>query len=429
MYQPPSATNDWDVFSIQLSGETANPLGQPKFLKATPYDELQPTLELNPTTGKYMATLETWATNAYIWIGALQSNGDLIPTLEWYIGGGNRIDPRNISRPDIAYNTRDNDFMMVLQYDQLDNHDIVAMHSLSTGEPDFNNYNPVANYSANDADANEREPTIAFDSKLNQYMVAFERIKNQDAQWIAELTTQLVDVKSKPFGVNQTLQTAQVDASFSSIRFDNYEMFGLVCESHSRDLRQSDVDFIRVDKTGKQYDRITVQGKHRDDQPVLTFSINDNRWMIAWSAHPQAMSSEEQLERKRDMPSNPLLKKRSKLERELDPTPLYLIPASEFETKAPIDVSNIQEDGETVNKRIQWSGTTSELYVALLCPPATIPPVASSSGVISGNYMPLLWLFIAGTIGVIMLGVAGFVGWWYMKKRQAAALLLNKFSF
>jgi len=49
----------------------------------------------------------------------------------------------------------------------------------------------------------------------------------------------MVDVTSKPFGINQTLQTAQVDASFSSMRFDQYEMYGLVCESHSRDLRQS----------------------------------------------------------------------------------------------------------------------------------------------------------------------------------------------
>jgi hypothetical protein len=42
--------------------------------------------------------------------------------------------------------------MMVLQYDQLDNHDIVAIHLFGTGAPDFQNYHDIANFSAADVD-------------------------------------------------------------------------------------------------------------------------------------------------------------------------------------------------------------------------------------------------------------------------------------
>jgi hypothetical protein len=412
--------SDWDIVS-RVINRTGSPISQTKFMLATIYDEEAPAIVYNSATNKYLISTEMKGTTQYIFMGIANTTGYLSQN-SYYLAGGNNTDPRNLSRPDVAFNTVDNTFMLVLEYDQLPNHAILSVHIFSSGQPDLNNYYDVATFNSSEDDSlsiHNREPGIAFSKPNNSYVVVYEFIIPEDntGQYRSRLGVREVTKLGVPLGRDfQTVNTSTDNAASATIRADGNGYYMIVVNGEDASRSTSELILITIQSDTVQMSAVAVPGKRQDDTGVLSYNSVDLQWTIAWARHSgHSKRDASPNARPKSAPGAPSVRRSGK------PT-LFLEDPAKFAMKPLLEMptSDITQQEHSRQKRT-FAGATADLYVALVCPP--VLPTSTSTTTQTGSSAkrdskPLLWLFVAGIIIVSLMVIAAGIGWWQMRKKN-----------
>jgi hypothetical protein len=275
------ANPDFDLYGQVLKSDGTK-LGSPLVLLATYYDDHGSTLALDYHTGNYLLATEYQPNTSFVAMTTLNANGTQLTNWR-LLGGGSLNNPRNISRPDVAFNYLKNEFGMVLEYDQGVEHDIVSLRVSTTGEPDHMNPHNVAEYNDEDPEGvHQSEPSIS--AAPTGYLVAYETV----AANVGLIEARTLDNDTVPYSRRTNVTTSMTNGRNPQLHYNRVWLNGLAAETISADGRKSDIDFIVLDRDLNPVDRITAPGQHTDDQPVLTYNSVDLNWLLAFSSHPGA---------------------------------------------------------------------------------------------------------------------------------------------
>jgi len=266
-----SRYGSWDVYGQRVSN-AGNLLSDDFGISTAPSDQCFPALVYNSTEDKYLIVWQDHRSGNWDIYGQCISpkgdQGSSFPIV---------THPDNQERPDVVYNSVNNEYLVVWQDYRRGDWDIYARRISSDCTPSGSEV-PVAQQP-------ERQwyPALAYDSADNQYLVVWWDNRRGDG---GDIYGQRLSYDGQPLGDNVPISAAQNVQRFPDVSYSDLDNEYLVVWTDYRNLASTDFDIYgqRVASNGeKQGDALAISTAARDQSyPAVAHNNLEDQSLVVW---------------------------------------------------------------------------------------------------------------------------------------------------
>ncbi len=266
-----SRYGNWDIHGQRLSNEGTLVAGDFE-VSTAPSDQCLPALAYNPTEEEYLI----------VWQDHRSGNWDIYGRC--ISSDGNQSDSfpivtttDNQERPDVVYNERDNEYLVVWQDYRNENWDIYGRRISGQCLPQGNEF------AISQGEARQWYPSLAYDPTENQYLVVWWDDRGGNG---GDIYGQLVSAHGEMLGENLPISTSEGVQCFPEVAFGQPDNDYLVVWQDYRNAAITAFDIYgqRVAGNGamKGHNFLITRASSDQSYPSLGFNDLDDQYLVVW---------------------------------------------------------------------------------------------------------------------------------------------------